>query len=332
MKLWTAIKAFFGHASPVPVALTPRQKFIRTLMSTDFGKIICINLFRSARIQTLGSDSIRDFLDNCVTQYQANVRSRPSEEPSKLALTVATQWTTRSVMVAANEYTSPASTIEPTQFATVIDCAAVEHCAAAARVLTFSRRKLANQTEFDSVIKEWVVGDDSWTFGEGRNYFWMAKPVDSSKIPGERNAQGAARFHRDKLGLCHYGKKFRLVRVLIPATLAKTSAALLRPTAFDGIDNPAFLAASDAERAGPPTQPGTTLDLHFRIDITATLGQDEWLSKPLTVAAGAVIWDFLGAPADDALNEDPDFHRAVVSILSATTPTKDASNYLYALT
>jgi hypothetical protein len=326
------VSLFVNSKKPATALLTPREEFIRLLGESSFGKIICINLFRSARLKTLNDNPIRDFLDKCVAQHGGQMLINPTETPSKMALIVATQWTTRSSLVSTNEFPSPASTIEPIQFATVINCEEVERSAAAIKVATFGPRKLTTQSEFHSVIKEWVKCGDTWTFGKGRNYFWLARPVDSSQMTDSRNAHGFARFHRDTLGLCHYGKVHRLVRVLIPASLAISTMPLLRPTAFDGIDNPAFLAATDKEIFAPASQPGTTLDLHFRSDPASILGQHEWLSKPLTVAAGAVVWDFLGSPGDSALSADPIFHKDVLSMLSRETPIEHANSYLNGLT
>ena len=56
-----------------------RAAFLDTLAGTDFGRIVCVNLFRSLRVGTLNDDVVRDFLDACVAANATEVAASPSD-------------------------------------------------------------------------------------------------------------------------------------------------------------------------------------------------------------------------------------------------------------
>lgn len=309
-----------------------RTDFLNTLCLTDFGKIICINLYRSARLGTLTAGTVKDFLDACISKYLAHFASSVGDPPKKVALNVATYWNTRSILVAGNMFPSPPSTQDPIQFASILPVDAVTRNASSAKAATYSAWKVRNQTDFDVLIKEWLRDAAIWKFGLGKDYFWLARPVDFSSIPSSRLAKGLAQYHLETLGLCHFGKKNSLVRVLVPAALTVGVSPLLRPTALDGIDNPAFRAAADSEVTPPAAQPGSTIDLELvRSNAPTVDGQHEWLGKPLNIPATSVAWEFLGVPDEATCKNKTSFHAQVLQQLEKSTPLSSARTYLDAI-
>ncbi|MBY0579697.1 MAG: hypothetical protein K2P57_11705 [Burkholderiales bacterium] len=316
----------------IQITLMSRTDFLNILCLTDFGKIICINLYRSVRLGTLAADTVKDFLDACTSKYLAHFASSVGDLPKEVALNVATYWNTRSILVAGNMFTSPPSTQDPIQYATILSVDAVTRNASSAKAATYSAWKVRNQPDFDVLIKEWLRGGAMWTFGLGKDYFWLARPVDFSSIHPARLAKGLAQYHLETLGLCHFGNKNSLVRALVPAALTVHVSPLLRPTALDGIDNPAFRAAADSEVAPPAAHPGSTIDLELvRSNAPTADGQHEWLGKPLAILATSVVWEFLGVPVDATCNEDSSFHAQVLQQFEKNTPLSSARNYLDAI-
>ena len=242
-----------------------RTDFLNTLCLTDFGKIICINLYRSLRLGTLTAVAVQNFMDACIAKYLAHFPVATGDPPKvdfpkdeNVALHVAVQWGTRSAIVDGNLFQSPPSTKDPIQYAVILPIDTVTRDASSARVATYSARKVRNQSEFDALIKEWLLDDPIFPFGLGKKYFWLARPVDSASTDFARLSKGLAQFHLETLGLCHFGNTHTLARALMPAKITVGVSPLLRPTALDGIDNPAFRAAADSEKASPPKQPGLT--------------------------------------------------------------------------
>jgi len=305
-----------------------RTDFLNTLCLTDFGKIICINLYRSARLGTLKPDAVKDFLDACITKYLANITPSAIDPPEEVALLVAMRWDTRAALIGRNLYSSLPSTRDPIQYAVILPIDTVTRDASSSKAATYSDRKVRNQPEFDALIKEWLLDGAMWSFGLGKKYFWLARPADFASTPPARLSKGLAQYHLETLGLCHFGNKDGLVRALVPA-LAVGPSPLLRPTALDGIDNPAFRAAAVFEVAPPAGQPGSTIDLGLvRSNAPTVDGQDEWLREPLTIRATLVVWEFLGVPAETCCKFDASFHAQVLHQYEKSTQLSDARNYL----
>lgn len=309
-----------------------RIDFLNTLCLTDFGKIICINLYRSARLGTLAADTVKDFLDVCSAKYLAKIATPAIDPPEDVALLVAMQWDSRSALVGGNLFTSPPTTHDPIQYAVILPIDTVTRDASSAKVATYSARKVRNQPEFDALIKEWLLDAAMWAFGLGKKYFWLARPANFASTPPARLSKGLAQYHLETLGLCHFGDKDSLVRVLVPAALTVGVSPLLRPTALDGIDNPAFRAAADFEVAPPAAQPGSTIDLELvRSNAPTVDGQHEWLREPLTIPATSVVWEFLGVPAETPCKFEASFHAQVLQQYEKSTPLSVARTYLDAI-
>ncbi len=308
------------------------KDFLDILCLSDFGKIICINLYRSARIATLSNSVVRDFLDSCVAEYQKRYGRTLSDPPKVVALGVATEWEVRSKLVADNLCPSPPGCPDPAQYAVIVPVDRVLKNAASTAPLTYVPRRISKQTDFDVLLTEWLKLRETWTLGFPKDYFWLARPVDHSRIEPQRLVKGLAQFHIENLGLCHFGKKHTLVRVLVPASMTGGKVQLCRPTALDGVANPAFRAATDTEVNAPSTQPGTTIDLRRVRSRARTIdGQNEWLCESMTVAATELFWEFLGEPVDDACIDDENLHSQVLKNLQKTTPLGDARSYLDSL-
>lgn len=306
-----------------------RETFLNKLAKTDFGKIICINLFRSLRVGTLSEDVVRKFLDDCVASNAKAVATFPSESTEEIALRVATDWTVRAALVFNYRFQSPACASEPAQFATILPVDIFTRNATSAKHVTYSSRRISSEPEFNATLKIWLKDRATWEFGKDRMYFWMARPIDNSVIDPSRLNRGLCQYHCEVFGLCHLGSHQRLVRALIPAKLTEPQFPLFRPTALDGIDNPAFRASTDIENTAPPSGPGTALDLLL---VNNTLGcvdgQNEWLCKPLQVEATSVIWEFLGPPADAPCSADLNFHERVRKQIEIASPLAHALDRL----
>ncbi len=307
--------------------------FLDTLAFTEFGKIVCINLYRSLSLGTLTNEVVRDFLDACVSTHTAEIAASPSEPTTEIAIRVATTWTVRSSLVAGHRYKSPTCAQEPAQFATIIPVDVFTRNASSAKHVTYSKRKISSESEFNATLQVWLSDGANWEFGKDRMYFWVARPIDFSKVEGSRLANGMCQYQWEAFGLCHLGNHQRLVRALIPAKLAEPRFPLFRPTALDGIDNPAFRACTDSETA-PPCGPGTALDLLLVVSSPSgnVDGQNEWLCDPLVVDATSVAWEFLGPPLDTQCSADPNFHKKVREQMEIKTSLAAALTMLKSLT
>ena len=311
----------------------PRTAFLDTLALTDFGKIVCINLFRSLRVGTLTDSVVQEFLDACVTSNATHAAASPSDPASEIALRVVTDWWARAALVTSSRYKSPPGAPEPVQFATILPVDFFTRNASSAKHVTYSGRKISLESEFNATLKTWLADGATWHFGKDRLYFWMARPIDYSSVDPARLNKGLCQYQWEVFGLCHLGNHQRLVRALIPARLAESKFPLLRPNALDGIDNPAFRASTDSEAAAPPSQPGTALDLLLVGSAASNVdGQNEWLCDPLLVDATSVAWEFLGPPVDAQCNADLAFHQKVRTQIELSTPLADALTKLKNLT
>lgn len=304
--------------------------FLDALCDSDLGKIICINLYRSLKVGTLTSTAVKEFLTLCATDFY-NLSVTSSTNKADLALQVATKWTNRSALISKYKFAYP-GTDRPAQFTTILPVEKITASAPAARHVTYGSRKISKQFELEALLEEWMSSSSpNFDFGKGKAYFWVARMIDTSLTDVARLPDGFAQICRDTLGLCHLGNSNTLVRAIIPAAHLTSYGALLRPTAFDGLDNPAFMSALPSEMNPPPLQPGTTLNLHFRADRSKYSGQNEWLCPPVTLPAAQVVWDFLGAPKEAAIAEDKNFHAQVRELYELTTDAQTARKLIETL-
>src|SRR4051812_18043255 len=123
-----------------------RTDFLDTLCLSDFGKIICVNLYRSLRVGTITESVIKAFLDACVASHMANVAAHPSDPSEDIAFRVATDWSVRENFVKSNIFPTPLSTNDPIQFATVLPVEVFTKHASSSKHVTYSHRKIANET------------------------------------------------------------------------------------------------------------------------------------------------------------------------------------------
>jgi hypothetical protein len=312
-----------------------RSEFLDILCLSDFGKIICVNLYRSLLVGTVSDRVVKEFLDNCVAEFEIQLPANPADAPKTIALGVATDWEVREKLVNSNLFPTPPSAKEPIQFSTVLPMHVFTGNASSAKHITYSARLITDESDFNALLKEWLDDKATWEFGLDRSFFWLQRPVNSASMPDNRRVSGNAQYHCEVFGLCHHGEKRpdgspnMLVRALVPAELTPGMSSLYRPTALDGLDNSAFRAATDSEVSAPPAQPGTTLDMWLvRAMAPVVDGQHEWLCSPLKLSATSVVWEMLGTPIGNACNDDELFHAQVLKQMEICTPTSTALSKL----
>lgn len=298
------------------------DQFLDTLSHTAFGSVILINMYRSVQVGTLSDKAIKGFIDDCLSTFNAHTPVPTSKaELSDLALRSAKDWTTRAASSRANRYPVASTDVDASQFGTVIHYKTLVANARSSTHKTYAKRRATSANGLNALVAEWQKDGATWILGNGRDFFWIALPIDWSNVPGARLSQGVAQIYRDILGLCHWGKNDTLVRIIIPSDFAKGLTQIFRPTAFDGLDNPAFRAGRDGETNANADFHGQTVDIHKVTHRDATVdGVGEWICAPAGLPAANLFWEYLGVPDEPKCCNTRAFHKAMSVALGRATP------------
>jgi hypothetical protein len=300
--------------------MTPPE-FLDALSMTSFGSVTCINLYRSISAGTIPSTSVPSFVTDCLVAWNAAAPPASSAETHDLALRCVKDWGARASSSKNHRYAIAASTVKASQLSTVINYKTLVSNARRAVHRTYSARRHCSADDLNAVIAEWTTDTVHWTFGKDRDFFWLSPIIDLSMFPSSRLSSGIAQIYRDFLGLCHWGAHDYLIRVAIPASTPPSALTWFRPSAFDGLDNPAFRAACDGETKMTALPHGRTADIaHVQAHATNIDGAIEWICMPLELRADSVVWDYLGRPKLPQCSTEVDFHDSMLAALAITTP------------
>jgi hypothetical protein len=307
------------------------QDFLDALARTSFGSVILINLYRSTKAGTIPDSSIAEFAADCLSTLAGSPAPKTPVEEADLALASAKEWDSRES--ASRKYRNPASLSGSgvAQFATVISYKSlIENSAGrSAAHLAFAPRDHGLAGDVEAIVVQWQKWGETWTLGKGRDFFWIAPVLDVSTLNASRLSDGLAQVYRDVLGLSHWGTANTLLRIGIPSGVAESMLVPRRPTAFDGLDNPAFRGACDGEVGAHPLASGFTVDI-YKVDthVPNIDGAREWISAPVVVATGQLFWEYLGVPKLGECLSQTVFHDAMLRGLERTTPISLALPYL----
>lgn len=301
---------------------TARANFLESLKGTTFGKIICINLFRSARIETLGKHSIVNFLNLCSKAFALQREKEASETDSALALIIAKAPTSREALLEGALFPCPVESVPlPTQYITVLRCEDIK------RLMKLEQtERYMHSIDSEERLKDLISAADNQEIrlgGKEGRCFWLTNAL----LLGGEN-QELVQLYRNKLGLCHFEEKDDLAVMSTSHEKISPTQTLFRPTALHGIHNPAFLAARDNEINAPAKLPGTTRDLSPSVEEEPIYGVYEWLCQSVNFNIKDADWYFLGKPQIPSCDNDKEFHRKILFHLEKTTPAVDALSYL----
>lgn len=267
--------------------------------------------------------SVAEFVTECLAVIGGLPPPATPAEEADMAQRTSKDWSTRESV--SRKYRHPVllTTTSIAQFATVINYKSmiVNSGGRAAAHLAFAPRNHGSAGDVQAVVAIWQKNGETWELGKGRDFFWIAPVIDFSTIAPARLSDGLGQVYRDVLGLCHWGAADTLLRIGIPASVATALLSANRPTAFDGLDNPAFRGARDGEVGVTAALSGLTVDV-FKVDMRDPNidGAPEWIAAPIAVSTGQLFWEYLGIPKMPECSSKASFHDAMLMALESTTP------------
>lgn len=289
------------------------EDFLSALASERYGKLVCLNLFRACRLGLLQATDVRAYIEDCATEL--NSWTYAATEASEAVVRASRSWQARQACSRRTRRTVNKTDVDATGVSTVAHLWSVVRDNLGDANAVYHDRRKPDANDFREFIDGLVSRNRVWRIGLDRDYCWMASCLDVSMCIANR--QGTmAQLHRDVLGLGHLGTPDVLVRLAVGNRGLETVQRYYRPMAFDGLDNAAFRATRDTESPASVEAHGTTVALDkVQARATDVDGTREWLCEPTDMRAGDIVWEYLGTPADAAIQNLPKFHEEMFVVL-----------------
>lgn len=297
-------------------------EFLSRLAETRFGKLVCLNVYRGSRIGLLKPTDLRAYFEDCTAEL--NEWSYDASEESDAIVRASRSWQARQRSSRQTRRDIDKADVDPTGISTVAHLWSVLGTFTDAAHSVYADRRQHDAEDFREFVGGLLRSEQSWKFGRGRDYSWMASSLDVSTRIADR-AGRSAQLHCDVLGLCHFSSGEVLVRLTVANRGVGAIPRYYRPMAFDGLDNAAFRSTRDAESNASLETHGTTVDLgKVRARVHDVDGTREWLCEPTEIRAADIAWEFLGSPSTTAPQGLPSFQDAMFEVLGGQSMLAEA--------
>jgi len=307
-----------------------RNEFLDALCATNskLALIALNNLCRGLKLRLIPKSSFQQFLDECVAILDTELPTVDDTDKPEALVRCLRRFTSRaSVMRGCARLALEACEVIPVITVLRTREFFYEEPQRTHEIYETRKGKIDSPEELRSALANWSSSRPSWHFGKDRDFFWVAPLGDLPPPFDQPQASGyvdplAAQSHRDQLGLSHYGRSDGpLLRAIISPDDGQAALTFYRPTAYDGLDNPAFRAACDDETLETTPAHGRTVVLPaVKSRLQNVDGTREWICPSQEVPWEYIAFDFLGELDDSPCAEDERFHAAMLAVLSRKIP------------
>ena len=306
------------------------QAFLTALASTEYGKLVCLNLYRACRAGLLEPEDVCSYFEDCSTELAAQAGSYGPSEVAVVIVRVSRSWQARERSSRRTRRRVQGAEVDATGVSTVAHLWSVLRQFKMATNSTYFDRNNPTADDFREFVDKVVGDNDHWRVGGERDYCWLASAMDTSMHVSKRDGT-LAQLHCDILGLCHFGAGDNLVRLSVSHRGVTTVREYYRPNAFDGLDNAAFRATRESESADSLDTHGMTVDINKVRECQSNVdGTREWLGQSTDLPARDIVWEYLGSPTLPASKDAPAFHRQMFDVLGGQAAFDSALPYLQA--